>query len=210
MASVVFWWVANMIVGLTGGIGSGKSAVSAQLKALGISVVDADQVARDVVLVGSPALSHIAKHFGSQILLPDGTLNRAALRQQIFVDKAQRQWLESLLHPLIGAAIGEQLAVASSTYAVLESPLLLETSQHKNIDFVVVVDASEMHQRQRACQRDGAKADQIDAIIDTQMPRQQRLDKADWVLDNQHDLSHLSEQVLQLHHHLCYMTEHQL
>ena len=210
MASVVFWWVANMIVGLTGGIGSGKSAVSAQLKALGISVVDADQVARDVVLVGSPALSHIAKHFGSQILLQDGTLNRAALRQQIFVDKTQRQWLESLLHPLIGAAIGEQLAVASSTYAVLESPLLLETSQHKNIDFVVVVDASETLQRQRACQRDGAKADQIDAIIDTQMPRQQRLDKADWVLDNQHDLSHLSEQVLQLHHHLCYLTDHQL
>ena len=199
-----------MIVGLTGGIGSGKSAVSAQLKALGISVVDADQVARDVVLVGSPALKSIAEHFGDQILLKNGALNRANLRQQIFLDKAQKQWLESLLHPLIGASINEQLNAGSSIYTVLESPLLLETSQHKNIDFVVVVDASEAHQRQRACQRDGAKADQIDAIIDTQMPRQQRLDKADWVLDNQHDLSHLSSQVLQLHRHLCHIMEDQL
>jgi dephospho-CoA kinase len=199
-----------MIVGLTGGIGSGKSAVSTQLESLGIFVVDADQVARDVVLVGSPALKRIAQHFGSQILLKDGALNRTILRQKIFADKAQRQWLESLLHPLIGEAITEQFAVFSSIYAVLESPLLLETSQHNNTDFVVVVDASEALQRQRTCKRDGSTKVQIDAIIASQMPRQQRLDKADWVLDNQHDLSHLSEQVLQLHHHLCHMTEHQL
>ena len=154
-----------MIVGLTGGIGSGKSAVSTQLESLGISVVDADQVARDVVLVGSPALKRIAQHFGSQILLKDGALNRAVLRQKIFADKTQRQWLESLLHPLIGEAITEQLAVASSIYAVLESPLLLEASQHKNTDFVVVVDASEALQRQRACKRDGSTEIQIDAII---------------------------------------------
>ena len=199
-----------MIVGLTGGIGSGKSAVSAQLRALGISVVDADQVARDVVLVGSPALNSIAKHFGNQILLQNGALNRAALRQQIFLDKAQRQWLESLLHPLIGAAIDEKLTAASSIYAVLESPLLLETSQHKSTDFVVVVDTSEVLQRKRACERDGNTMAQIDAIIGSQMPRQKRLDKAHWVLDNQHDLSHLSEQVLELHHHLCHMMENQL
>ena len=139
-----------MIVGLTGGIGSGKSAVSAQLKTLGISVVDADQVARDVVLVGSPALKSIAEHFGDQILLENGTLNRANLRQQIFLHKAQKQWLESLLHPLIGASINEQLNAGSSIYTVLESPLLLETLQYKKTDFVVVVDASETLQRQRA------------------------------------------------------------
>ena len=197
-----------MIVGLTGGIGSGKSAVSAQLQALGILVVDADQVAREVVLVGSPALHSIAKHFGTQILHHDGCLNRAALRQQIFADKTQRQWLEALLHPLIGMAIKEQLAGATSLYAVLESPLLLETAQHKTTDFVVVVDASESLQRQRACQRDGSTKLQIDAIISSQMPRQQRLDKAHWVLDNQHDLDHLSAQVLKLHDHLCHITEH--
>ena len=197
-----------MIVGLTGGIGSGKSAVSAQLQALGILVVDADQVAREVVLVGSPALHSIAKHFGTQILHHNGCLNRAALRQQIFADKTQRQWLEALLHPLIGVAIKEQLAGATSLYAVLESPLLLETAQHKTTDFVVVVDASESLQRQRACQRDGSTKLQIDAIISSQMPRQQRLDKAHWVLDNQHDLDHLSAQVLKLHDHLCHIMEH--
>jgi len=199
-----------MIVGLTGGIGSGKSVVSAQLKAMGISVVDADQVARDVVLKGSPALNHIAKYFGSQILLKDGALDRAALRQKIFANNVQKQWLESLLHPLISIAIHEQLAAASGIYAILESPLLLETSQHNKTDFVVVVDASVQLQRQRACKRDGSAVVQIDAIIGSQMPRQQRLDKADWVLDNQQDLHHLSEQVLQLHQHLCHMTEHQL
>jgi len=199
-----------MIVGLTGGIGSGKSAVSAQLKALGILVVDADQVARDVVLVGSPALNRIAKHFGSEVLLQNGALNRAALRQQIFLDKSQRQWLESLLHPLIGAAVDEKLTAASSIYAVLESPLLLETSQHKSTDFVVVVDTTEELQRKRTCERDGNTIAQIDAIIASQMPRQKRLDKAHWVLDNQHDLSHLSEKVLELHHHLCHMMENQL
>jgi len=199
-----------MIVGLTGGIGSGKSAVSAQLKALGISVVDADQVSRDMVFLGSPALNSIAKHFGSQILLQNGALNRAALRQKIFADKTQRQWLESLLHPLIAAEIDKQLAAAPSVYAVLESPLLLETSQDKSTDFVVVVDASEALQRHRASVRDGNTLVQIDAIIDSQMPRQKRLEKAHWVLDNQYDLSHLSEQVLQLHHHLCHMMESQL
>ena len=196
-----------MIVGLTGGIGSGKSAVSTQLKALGIVVVDADQVARDVVVMGSPALEHIAQHFGNQILLEDGTLNRAELRQKIFADKAQRQWLEALLHPLIREAITKRLALASSLYVVLESPLLLETSQHKTTDFVVVVDASETLQRERVCQRDGITRVQVDAIINTQMSRQERLDKAHWVLDNQHDLSHLKDQVLQLHNHLCNIME---
>ena len=199
-----------MIIGLTGGIGSGKSAVSAQFKALGIVVVDADQVARDVVIIGSPALERIAQHFGGQILLEDGTLNRAKLRQCIFTDKAQKQWLEALLHPLIGAAIKQQLALASSVYVVLESPLLLETSQHKTTDCVVVVDASETLQRERACHRDGAKREQIDAIIHSQMSRQKRLDKAHWVIDNRQDLAHLKAQVLQLHDHLCKITEHPL
>ena len=199
-----------MIVGLTGGIGSGKSAVSAQLKTLGISVVDADQVARDVVLVGSPALKSIAEHFGDQILLKNGALNRANLRQQIFLDKAQKQWLESLLHPLIGASINEQLNAGSSIYTVLESPLLLETLQYKKTDFVVVVDASETLQRQRASKRDGNTPAQIDTIINSQMQRKKRLERAHWVLDNQHDLSHLSRQVLQLHRHLCHIMEDQL
>jgi len=199
-----------MIVGLTGGIGSGKSIVSAELKSLGAWVVDADQVARDVVIVGSPALSRIVEHFGDEILFGNGTLNRAALRQQVFSDTAQRQWLEALLHPLIGATIDKQLTMGSGVYAVLESPLLLETLQYKKTDFVVVVDTSETLQRQRACERDRSSLDQIDAIMNTQLARQQRLDEAHWVLDNQQDLTHLKKQVLQLHKHLCQMMEQKL
>jgi dephospho-CoA kinase len=157
--------------------------------------------------VGSPALKSIAEHFGDQILLENGALNRANLRQQIFLHKAQKQWLESLLHPLIGAGINEQLNAGSSIYTVLESPLLLETLQYKKTDFVVVVDASETLQRQRASKRDGNTPAQIDAIINSQMQRKKRLERAHWVLDNQHDLSHLSSQVLQLHHHLCHIME---
>lgn len=202
-----------MLVGLTGGIGSGKSAVSEQLKTLGVLVVDADQVAREVVQLGSPALKRISEHFGRQILLDDGRLNRASLRQQVFLDMAQKQWLEALLHPLIRVAIKAQLAIAlraKNVYTVLESPLLLETPQHKMTDFVVVVDASESLQLKRACLRDGSKAVQIEAIIKTQMPRQKRLDKAHWVIDNQHDFNHLTQEVLKLHQYLCSISEPQL
>jgi len=196
-----------MIVGLTGGIGSGKSAASGYLKQLGVTVVDADQVAREVVVTGSPALTKIAGHFGHQVLSSDGSLDRAILRQRIFSDKAEKNWLESLLHPLIGASIDAQLAAARSTYAVLESPLLLETQQHTKVDFIVVVDASEAQQLQRASLRDNNSAPQIKAIIASQMERQQRLERAHWVLDNQHDRNHLLQQVEQLHQHLCQLTE---
>ena len=196
-----------MIVGLTGGIGSGKSAVSGYLKQLGVTLVDADNVAREVVLVGSPALTAIVAHFGQQVLMPDGTLNRAALRQSIFSNKVQKDWLEALLHPLISASIDTQLAAACGPYAVLESPLLLETQQHTKVDFIVVVDASEAQQLERASLRDNNSGQQISAIMASQMQRQQRLDRAHWVLDNQKDLSHLQQQVVQLHQHLCQLTE---
>jgi len=197
----------GMIVGLTGGIGSGKSAVNGYLKQLGVTLVDADKVAREVVVAGSPALTTIAAHFGQQVLLPDGSLDRAALRQSIFSNKAQKDWLEALLHPLIGASIDTQLAAACGPYAVLESPLLLETEQHTKVDFIVVVDVSEAQQLQRASLRDNNSAQQISAIMASQMERQKRLDRAHWVLDNQQDLNHLQQQVAQLHQHLCQLTE---
>jgi dephospho-CoA kinase len=201
-----------MIVGLTGGIGSGKSAVSGYFKDLAVVVIDADQVARDVVVVGSPALTSIESHFGSQILLEGGGLDRAALRQRIFSDAPQKRWLEQLLHPLIGAAIDAQLAAALAQkdhcgYVVLESPLLLETQQHAKTDYIVVVDATEAQQLERAGRRDTNTAEQISAIIASQMPRQQRLDQAQWVLNNQHDQAHLHQQVLTLHQHLCQLAD---
>lgn len=200
-----------MIVGLTGGIGSGKSAVSGYFKDLAVAVIDADQVARDVVVVGSPALASIEAHFGSQILLADGGLDRAALRQRIFSDAPQKRWLEQLLHPLIGVAIDTQLAAALAQadpcgYVVLESPLLLETPQHTKTDYIVVMDVTEAQQLERAGRRDTNTAEQISAIIASQMPRQQRLDQAQWVLNNQHDQAHLHQQVLTLHQHLCQLA----
>lgn len=205
-ASLIEWEI-GMIVGLTGGIGSGKSAVSCYLKKLGVVLVDADQVAREVVIAGSPALAKIAAHFGQQVLMSDGNLDRSVLRQNIFSNKAQKNWLEALLHPLIAASIDTQLAAATGPYAVLESPLLLETQQHTKVDFIVVVDASEAQQLQRASVRDNNSGQQIRAIMASQMQRQQRLDRAHWVLDNHQDLTHLQQQVAQLHQHLCQLTE---
>ena len=121
-----------LIVGLTGGIGSGKSTVAKAFTALGIQVVDADYASRAVVEPSMPALKAIEAHFGTKLILPDGCLDRLALRQIIFSDKVQRNWLESLLHPLIRDWILSQLefALASSIYVILESPLLFEADQH--------------------------------------------------------------------------------
>ena len=196
-----------MIVGLTGGIGSGKTAVSSQLKKMGIKVVDADQVSRDLVEAGSPALKKIVQHFGASILLSNGSLDRAALRKLIFAQPSQKQWLENLLHPLVAATTDKKLATFSSPYVVLESPLLLETSQHKKTDFVVVVDAPENLQLERATKRDNNSQAQIKAIMNAQMPRAMRIQKADWVLENHEDINDLHKKVLQLHQHLCQILE---
>lgn len=187
------------VVGLTGGIGSGKSAVGQCFRDLGIKVVDADQIARQVVEPGTPALAEIARHFGDEILLPDGNLNRAALRTIIFTDKSAKHWLESLLHPLIRATTREELESATSPYAVLESPLLLEMGQNASVNRVLVVDVPEEIQIARASLRDANSEVQIRAIIAAQMPRAKRLAAADDVLDNRGDLSALRDKVLTLH-----------
>jgi len=186
-------------VGLTGGIGSGKSAVADEFRQLGILVVDADQAARQAVMPGSEALEHIAERFGGDALHTDGTLNRAHLRQKIFTDPTQRQWLEALLHPIIQQLILESLSRATGSYAVLESPLLLETNQHTLVDRVLLVDVPESLQLSRACQRDNDSETQIRAIIDSQMARQKRRDLADDVLDNSGSIGDLTDTVAQLH-----------
>lgn len=191
------------IIGLTGGIGSGKSSVAEQLRSYAVTVVDADQVARQIVAPGQPALAAISDHFGSQLLLEDGSLNRPALRDIIFRDKAAKQWLEALTHPLIGDQLSLQLSAAAPPYAVLESPLLLESDQHQRCDLIVVVDVSEAQQRDRAGLRDGNSAAQIQRIIDAQLPRLQRLERADIVIDNSGSAAQLRQRVAQLHQQLC-------
>ena len=188
-----------LIIGLTGGIGSGKSAAGDCFRHLGIKVVDADQASRKVVEPGAPALADIAEHFGDEMILSDGHMDRAAMRQRIFTNPDDKQWLEQLLHPLINRWIRDELATAPGPYAVLESPLLLEIGQHSYVDRVAVVDVPEEVQLERACARDGNTREQIEAIIHSQLPRQQRLDRADDVIDNSGSLQHLMEEIRRLH-----------
>lgn len=189
-------------VGVTGGIGSGKSAVTDRLQAYGIAVVDADIAAREVVEAGGPALAAIAEHFGHQLLREDGSLNRPALREIVFADEMQRRWLEELTHPLIRERIEAQLTEAASAYVVLSSPLLLETSQREFVDHVVVVDVPERVQMQRTMQRDDNSEELVQAIMDAQINRAERLEHADSVIDNSGNLAELDDQVEALHQRL--------
>ena len=163
------------ILGLTGGIGSGKSAVAQHFIDLGIHLVDADHAARWVVEPGRPALAKIAERFGPQVLQADGSLDRTALRQLVFQDEAQRRWLEGLLHPLIFQEIAQYLARAESPYAILVSPLLVESGQHRITQRVLVVDAPEQLQLQRSMARDNSSEEQIRAILKAQTSREERL-----------------------------------
>ncbi len=186
-------------LGLTGGIGSGKSAVAAQFAALGVDVVDADQAARWVVEPGRPALAAIAEHFGEQVLQADGQLNRSALRELIFQSPAERSWLERLLHPLIAVETAQFLANAKSPYAIMVSPLLVESGQYKLAQRILVVDVPEQLQIERTMQRDRLSAVQVQAIMAAQATRETRLSHADDILVNDRDLAWVEREVERLH-----------
>lgn len=187
------------VLGLTGGIGSGKSAAAERFAELGVHVVDADQVARSVVEPGSAALAQIVDRFGVPILASSGELNRAALRERIFTSVEDRHWLERLLHPLIRQEIWASLSRAESPYAVLVSPLLVESRQHEQVDRVLVVDVPEDLQLQRVLARDQVSEDQVRAILAAQARREDRLRHANDVLVNDRDLSWLRQEVDRLH-----------
>lgn len=187
------------VLGVTGGIGSGKSAVTQRFEQLGIKVVDADVAARTVVASGKPALEKIAQRFGADILLENGELNRAALRKIVFEQPQERKWLESLTHPLIREEIIQGLQSATSPYVILVSPLLIESGQYHFTQRILVVDVPESIQIQRTCARDDNDAKQVQAIIDAQINRQDRLAKADDVIENTQGLDHLDREVEKLH-----------
>lgn len=187
------------ILGLTGGIGSGKSAVAQCFVDQGVHLVDADHAARWVVEPGRPALDKIIEHFGPAVLQADGQLDRAALRARVFANAEERRWLEALLHPLIGQEITQFLARAESPYAILVSPLLIESGQHRLAQRVLVVDAPEELQVQRTMQRDQTSAEQVQAILKAQASREERLRHANDVLVNDRDLNWLRGEVERLH-----------
>jgi dephospho-CoA kinase len=188
------------VVGLTGGIGSGKTAVSNRFAALGIDIVDADVVARVVVEPGTPALAQIREHFGADILQADGQLDRAKLRSVVFADAQAKRWLEQVLHPLIAAEVSRQLQAAASPYALFVSPLLIEAGQIDFCDRVVVVDAPEVAQLSRTTARDNNTEAQVKSIMGAQLSRNERLASASDVIDNSGSLEQLDQAVDALHH----------
>ena len=186
-----------LVVGLTGGIGSGKSAASKIFSELGRPVIDADLVAREVVEPGEPALGKIVTKFGDDVLTPQGELDRASLREKVFSDNQAREWLEQLLHPVIRTRIMEKIEDYQGTtpLVILASPLLLETDQHKLVDHVIVIDVPESLQISRTVARDNNSEALVKRIMDAQLPRDERLSKADSVLDNGGSVESLKDQI---------------
>ena len=188
------------VVAITGGIGSGKTTVANQFAALGIEVVDADLIAREVVAPGTPALAAITSHFGPEILTEQGLLDRRVLRERIFSDQAAKSWLNALLHPIIRSEMLRQCAAVSSPYCLLVVPLLVENRLTELADRVLVIDVDEATQIERTCHRDGVSREQAQAILASQANRSERLAMADDVLDNQSGTTEtIRERILALH-----------
>ena len=196
-------------VGLTGGIGSGKSAAGDMFAALGITVVDTDAIARELTAPGGAAMAAIQKAFGDEYVCPDGSLDRARMRTLVFGNPAAKQRLESILHPIIRSTGRSRILAATSPYAMLAVPLLLETGGYPDlVQRVLVVDCSEELQIDRVMKRSGLKQPEVVAIMATQMPRKDRLARADDVLVNDRDLNSLREAVSKLHRTYLAISEH--
>jgi dephospho-CoA kinase len=186
-------------VGLTGGIASGKSTAAKFFGALGVPIIDTDQLARDVVEPGQPPLERLVERFGPAILTPDGHLDRPVLRTIVFSDPKARADLEALLHPAIGAAAEARSAEAGGIYQILVIPLLVEKSLGTQLDRVLVVDCDEELQIRRLQARDGSTLEQARAILNAQTSRTARLKAAHDILKNDGDMSAVRDQVATLH-----------
>jgi len=192
--------MSDYIVGLTGGIGSGKTTVANMFAELNVAIVDADIVAREVVAPGSPSLAEIAQHFGPEFIDDNDELNRTLLRTRIFNHPEDKAWLNQLLHPLIRQNLLAQAKQAPGVYCLLVAPLLVENKLHTLVDRVLVVDVSEATQLKRTLKRDTSSAQEIKLIIDSQASRQQRLEVADDVLLNESEnLVQTQKQVAEIH-----------
>ncbi|KZN13249.1 dephospho-CoA kinase [Marinomonas sp. TW1] len=187
------------IIGLAGGIGSGKSTIATLFNQLGIESIDADDIARQVVELGTPVLTKIHQRFGDEILLEDGTLNRRALRHIIFSQPEEKSWLESVSHPAIRESLIVALQQAKSNYVLLVHPLLFETQQHKMCRYVIAINVPKEIQIQRVMNRDQIDEETTLNIINSQLSNQDRLDKADLVLENTGNINEMNAKVLEMH-----------
>jgi len=191
--------MSRLVVGLSGGIGSGKTTVSDLFAAHGIDIIDADVIARQVVEPGTPALAAIVTKLGSQVLTQQGELDRSQVRQLVFSQPALKDWLNQLLHPLIRQQMQSQTLAAKSSYCILSVPLLVENKLTTMVDRVLIVDVSENTQLQRTVLRDNSNAAQISAIMRAQASRAERLSVADDIIKNDGPASDLPVKVAQLH-----------
>ena len=199
--------MSDYVVGISGGIGSGKTTVTDLFVKLGIDVIDADVIAREVVEPGTPALKAIFDKFGESVLDESGRLNRAKLRTLVFEDVEIKNWLNQLLHPAIRHQMLLQTQQAKSAYCLLSVPLLVESKIYSLVDRVVIVDVDEQTQLQRTLLRDKTNEQQIRAIMSAQATRQQRLAVADDVIDNNGNSEDLVEKVAQLHKHYLQLAQ---
>ncbi|WP_057832660.1 dephospho-CoA kinase [Colwellia sp. TT2012] len=176
--------MSELIIGLTGGIGSGKSTITHYFQELGIEIIDADIIAREMVALNSPALKAIAQHFGDNYLQVDGQLNRRLLRSRIFANEADKCWLNKLLHPLIRTSLINKTAAAKSSYCILVAPLLIENNLLALVNRILVLDVSEATQVARTMLRDNSSVAEVKAILASQTNRAKRLAVADDVIKN--------------------------
>lgn len=196
-----------LTIGLTGGIGSGKSTAAELFKELGVAIIDTDIIAREMVAPNSPLLNEIINHFGTEIVNSAGELNRRKLRDIIFNDKKQRIWLEHHLHPAIYSRVREQLELIESPYCIIIIPLLLETKPKHLLNRILVVDSPENLQISRTQARDNTNEDAVKSIIESQVSRAERLAVADDVIDNSGNLEFLKSQVEKLNQFYLELTK---
>ena len=203
--------MSDFIIGLTGGIGSGKTTVANIFAELGIDIIDADIIARDVVSKGSPALCAISEHFGADFIQANGQLNRALLRQKIFSNDADKLWLNNLLHPLIREQIVSQASASLSPYCIIVAPLLIENNLTALVNRVLVIDVKESTQLSRTTARDNNSKNQVQAIINSQVSRQARQERADDLLNNDDcSIENLRKSVIHLHQTYLLAAEQKL
>ena len=188
-----------LIIGLTGGIGTGKSTVTKRFIGLGVPVIDADEIAHDLVKPRQPALQEIVREFGMEFLTPEGGLNRSLLRKAVFNDPKRRKALESILHPLVRKEMLRRAGLISAPYCIFCIPLLTETHQADMVDRVLVIDSPEKLQYERITKRDGLPQTEIKAILAAQARREDRLALADDVIINEGSLDDIYRQVDGLH-----------
>ena len=187
------------VIGLTGGIACGKTTASNFFAEQGIEIIDADIAAREVVAPGEPALTEIATRFGDEVLQPDGSLDRKKMRELVFADADKRKQLEAILHPRIRQRLRKQLQQAKGPYVIFSVPLMFESGLDQLTDRVLVIDVSPEVQRQRLIERDGSSVEQANAIVNAQMPREERNSRADDIVDNSTNLDDFISQLTSIH-----------